>query len=617
MRLPSTLITALHFQATMTSSRAGYVRSAAAAGVSSLLQRFDNSLKRDLNGDSSEESEYPNQQTREVIGAQWVEVGPQPLPSPYLVSVSPAMAATLGLDPQADEASFVRYFAGHVDTFADAQRPWATPYAVSVFGQPIPSPDPFGRGNAYGDGRAVTLGEFTAADGALEQPDAARSSMKWELQLKGSGKTPFSRGGDGRAVLRSSIREYLVSEAMDAMGVPTTRALCLVASKVQYTQRMWYKEGDVGRRDHPPDTLVEERCAITCRAAPSFLRVGHIELWSRRAARGEEGAHEQLQALLEHAMRREFAQIDASLPLRDKLVEVLRSFAERMATLSTEWVRVGYVQGNMNSDNCLLSGRTMDYGPFGFVEAYEPLWSPFTSDMERKFGFERQPVAAQVNVMTLARALLPLFVKLDGDMRGAEELQSIVNDEYATLLTAKLGEMRRRKLGLAAWDEATNDAVWKPLQKLMSESAVDYTIFWRQLSHVSSADAAAAQAGDDDEATKRLAATLAPAFDGGVAAAAGDGWRDWLVSYAARLHSDGRAEAERHSEMRLASPKYVPREWMLREAYVAAEAGDHAPLEELRALFETPYDEHPQLEARYYQRTPPEMRGKGGISFFS
>ena len=176
------------------------------------------------------------------------------------------MAASLGVDPEAEPEAFARYFSGDLDSFPEAQRPWATPYAVSVFGQPIPSPDPFGRGNAYGDGRACSLGEFVGGEGE-----------RWELQLKGSGTTPFSRRGDGRAVLRSSVREYLVSEAMQAMGVPTTRALCLVASKTQYTQRMWYAADDTGRHDHPPDTLVSERCAITCRAAPSFIRVGHIE----------------------------------------------------------------------------------------------------------------------------------------------------------------------------------------------------------------------------------------------------------------------------------------------------------------------------------------------------
>ena len=250
-------------------------------------------------------------------------MGPQALASPYLVSVSPAMAASLGVDPAVEPEAFARYFSGDVDSFPEAQRPWATPYAVSVFGQPIPSPDPFGRGNAYGDGRACSLGEFVIGDGE-----------RWELQLKGSGTTPFSRRGDGRAVLRSSVREYLVSEAMEAMGVPTTRALCLVASKTQYTQRMWYAAADVGRRDHPPDTLIEERCAITCRAAPSFIRVGHIELWARRAAKGEAGAEARLSALLEHALKREFPEVDPGAPLRQRLFGMLRSFADRQAKLA-------------------------------------------------------------------------------------------------------------------------------------------------------------------------------------------------------------------------------------------------------------------------------------------
>ena len=522
------------------------------------------------------------------------------------------MAASLGVDPAVEPEAFARYFSGDVDSFPESQRPWATPYAVSVFGQPIPSPDPFGRGNAYGDGRACSLGEFVNGDGE-----------RWELQLKGSGTTPFSRRGDGRAVLRSSVREYLVSEAMEAMGVPTTRALCLVASKTQYTQRMWYAAADLGRREHPPDTLISERCAITCRAAPSFIRVGHIELWARRAAKGEAGAEARLSALLEHALKREFPEVDPGAPLRQRLFGMLRSFADRQAKLAIAWVRVGYVQGNMNSDNCLLSGRTMDYGPFGFVEDYEPLWSPFTSDMERKFGFERQPLAAQVNVMTLARALLSMFVALDGDQRAAAELQAIVNDEYPALLSTQLGEMRRRKLGLKAWDDATRDGLWERLHSLMEEAKPDYTVFWRQLAafseadiHAAAAAAEGAEGAEDDAARARLVATIAPAFEGGAAAVAGS-WLEWLTEYAARLKADGRPAEERAAEMRATSPKYVPREWMLAEAYTAAEQGDHAPLEELRVLFAAPFDEHPQYEERYYCRTPQDQVQKGGISFMS
>ena len=225
---------------------------------------------------------------------------------------------------------------------------------------------------------------------------------------------------------------------------------------------------------------------------------------------------------------------------------------------------------------------------------------------------------AQVNVMTLARALLATFVALDGDQRAAAELQAIVNDEYPALLSAQLGEMRRRKLGLKAWDDATRDGLWERLHALMEESQPDYTVFWRQLACFSDADAAATAAeGDEGDAARtRLAATIAPAFEGG-AAAVGGSWLAWITEYAARLQADGRPAAERVAEMRATSPKYVPREWMLAEAYTAAEQGDHAPLEELRALFAAPYDEHPHLEGRYYCRTPQAQLQKGGISFMS
>uniref|UniRef100_A0A7S0IW07 Selenoprotein O n=1 Tax=Calcidiscus leptoporus TaxID=127549 RepID=A0A7S0IW07_9EUKA len=531
------------------------------------------------------------------------------------------MAASLELDAAFLRSdAFARFFSGDIDvangepaaaTSAPAAdtgglRGWATPYAVSVFGQPIMAPDPFGRGNGYGDGRAISLGEVLTSAGA-----------RWELQLKGGGTTPFSRGGDGRAVLRSSVREFLVSEAMDALGVPTTRALSLVASRSQYVRRMWYAEDDRGR-DHPPDTMVSERCAITCRAAPSFLRVGHVELHSRRLMRpagpGEtpqDEARAQLEALLAHAIRREFAaEVDAAAPLAERCLQLLRAFVERQAALAVHWLRVGYVQGNMNSDNCLLSGRTMDYGPFGFVEEYTPLWSPFTSDMERKFGFERQPVAAQVNVLTLARALVPLLG--EGDEEAIDKLQSLVQDGYKASVEGKLAEMRRAKLGLSIWDEEARTALWPQLSALMAKSRVDYTILFRQLSYFSSADICA------DDASERLLKKLQCAFYCEAAAAeARDEWLSWIALYTARLQADGRGDAERMAEMQATSPKYIPREWMLVHAYEAAERGDTSVLEELLALFTQPFDEQPHLEEKYYRTTPPEFRKKAGVAFFS
>ena len=493
----------------------------------------------------------------------------------------------------------------------------ATPYAVSVFGSPIFAPDPFGRGNAYGDGRALSLGVAKGRSGRL-----------WELQLKGAGTTPFSRGGDGRAVLRSSVREFLVSEAMHALRVPTTRALSLVESRSETTRRMWYKPDDIGKADHPPYTMVVERCAITCRVAPSFLRVGHFELHSRRSVRKEgEGepsqqvALEDLRALFEHVALVEFSDTagvaDSRLPLGERIVELVREFARRQAHLCSRWLAVGYVQGNMNSDNILLSGRTMDYGPFGFVERYEPLWSPFTSDAERKFGFERQPVAAQVNVMTLARALLPLLAKSVGDghvnqlhQRKIEILQKVVQEEYPAMLETALGETRRSKLGLEIWDEHAAKSLYPQLQQLMARSEIDFTIMWRQLSEVTDSDVAAggdavmariSRAFYSEERRKALSAE----------------WRAWGDMYAARLRSQGRDEEERRSEMRANSPKYVPREWMLAEAYTAAEKDDMSVLNELTQLFKHPYDEQPEFEDRWYRRLPDKMQKKGGISFFS
>ena len=199
------------------------------ASLQTVLGTVDNSLKRTLKPDPNSDKEKPNRKPREIFG-QWVDVEPTALPDPFVVALAPDMAAELGLDPRAtDDPRFARFFSGDMAAARDAGvpiQPWATPYAVSVFGQPIPSPDPFGGGNAYGDGRACSLGEFEGV-----------GASRWELQLKGSGTTPFSRGGDGRAVLRSSIREFLVSEAMHAMGVPTTRALCLVASGSQCVTR--------------------------------------------------------------------------------------------------------------------------------------------------------------------------------------------------------------------------------------------------------------------------------------------------------------------------------------------------------------------------------------------
>ena len=348
-------------------------------GLDSMLTSADDSLVRELAIDPHSEECMPNTSTRQVFSGHYVHVTPTKLEQPYLVAYSPAFAAELGLDGAAClSPRFLQVFSGDTKGAAGDLQPWCTPYAVSVYGQPILAPDTFGTGNAYGDGRAVSLGEWARSSSSSSSNGNGSGvdgdGHRWELQLKGGGTTPFARGHDGRAVLRSSVREFLVSEAMHALGVRTTRALSLVASKLDTVGRAWYPPGysHAGDVTRPPFVMQEERCAITCRAAPSFIRVGHFELYARRAAKGDPDAREQLAELFVHAIRREYPEMDdGTLSNRTaqggidpaKVAGFTRRVMQQLATLSVGWVRTGYVQGNMNSDNCAVGGRTIDYGP--------------------------------------------------------------------------------------------------------------------------------------------------------------------------------------------------------------------------------------------------------------
>lgn len=327
----------------------------------------------------------PNHTARAVKSGHYVMCAPTPLPEPRLVTFSAEMAAELGLSEEACRSdAFKRVFSGDLSE-APQLISFATPYALSIFGQAIPAPDPFG-GYGYGDGRAVSLGEVELASG-----------KRWEFQLKGGGPTPFCRGADGRAVLRSSVREFLASEAMHAFGVSTTRAISLVASNSETVARPWYSNSKVRSMgpcasggvealptirpspprlsaarlhtrlqaadvdDNPqlaaiyammgqgasrdPDMMQEEQCAITTRVAPSFLRVGHFELYARRASRGIEEGRVQLEQLFRHLVSREYAdEVDGEAPLGTQVLSVLDCYAQRLCDMVAGWIRVGYVQ---------------------------------------------------------------------------------------------------------------------------------------------------------------------------------------------------------------------------------------------------------------------------------
>ncbi|CAE8646819.1 unnamed protein product [Polarella glacialis] len=335
--------------------------------------------------------------------------------------------------------------------------------------------------------------------------EVVHEGQRWELQLKGAGRTPFSRQFDGRAVLRSSVREFLASECMHALGVPTTRALSLVASDSERVSRPWYPPPQESskaavRPPHPPSCLVEEKTAVLCRCAPSFLRVGHVELLVMRDSAVsvlEDNSKEkqELEELIWHVVEREYPHLlEKQLAFPDLVATMFEEFVQRQAFLTSEWLRVGYVQGNMNSDNCLLGGRTLDYGPFAFMESFDRDFQPFTSDIFGTYAFARQPLAAKTNAATLASALLAAFGAEGSGIFGGGKLQSRTALRLKGQLQASVEgfsehfrsahrDSCRRKLGLASWDEDTND-LWNDLLDLMQATQADFTVLFRLLSGV-------------------------------------------------------------------------------------------------------------------------------------
>ena len=302
-------------------------------------------------------------------------VTPTPLADPEYVAHSGTFFKELGLsDELAHDEKFRQVFSGDLSAAHEPMRQvgWATGYALSIFGTEYIQNCPFGTGNGYGDGRAISVFE-----GII-------NGQRWEMQLKGGGPTPYCRGADGRAVLRSSVREFLAQDYMHALGVPTSRSLTLYVSKSETVTRPWYSQGS---HSFNPDILVDNPVAISTRVAPSFLRVGQLELFARRvgaAPRKEDrsNAHpkalEELRMIVSHLIEREYkSDINQSLDsadnsFADQLVELAKLFRQRLTSLVANWLRVGYCQGNFNSDNCAAGGFTLDYGPFGFCEIFDP-----------------------------------------------------------------------------------------------------------------------------------------------------------------------------------------------------------------------------------------------------
>ena len=465
----------------------------------------------------------------------YTELRPTPLPSPHWVGTSHSVAQLLGLPEgwhQSEEA--LQALTGN--QVLAGSTPLASVYSGHQFGV---------WAGQLGDGRAILLGELAGGH---------------EIQLKGAGRTPYSRMGDGRAVLRSSIREFLCSEAMHGLGIPTSRALCITGSP-----------GLVRREEL-------ETAAVVTRVAPSFVRFGHFEHF---AANDQE---EQLRTLANYVIDRYYPECrspEATSPWGgNPYAALLHSVSERTAQLMAQWQAVGFCHGVMNTDNMSILGLTLDYGPFQFLDAFVPGHICNHSDHHGRYAYNRQPNIAYWNLFCLAQALLPLIEDQDTALAALESYKTVFPDAFMARM--------HKKLGLTQAQDSS-EALVEPLLQLLAQNAVDYTIFWRRLSH--------AVAEGQFEPVRDLFADRA-AFDA------------WLLSYSELLALEDKALAA--DLMLNSNPKFVLRNHLGEQAIRAAKGGDFSELATLQRLLERPFDEHPGHEA--YADFPPDWASSISIS---
>ncbi|MBT9488334.1 MAG: YdiU family protein [Rubrivivax sp.] len=443
----------------------------------------------------------------------YTSLGADPLPDPHWVAVSDDCAQSLGWPAdwwQRPDWRALEVFSGGAPW--PGMAPLASFYSGHQFGV---------WAGQLGDGRALLLGEVAAPGGSLE------------LQLKGGGLTPYSRMGDGRAVLRSSVREFLCSEAMHALGVPTTRALCLTGSALPVRR----------------ETL--ETAAVVTRVAPSFLRFGHFEHFAHH------DQHAHLQTLVDHTLQHHFPDCNSA-------AEMLATVARRTAELVAHWQAIGFCHGVMNTDNLSMLGLTIDYGPFGFLDAFDPGHVCNHSDHQGRYAYARQPNVAFWNLHALAQALLPVI--------GSSEAALAALEPYRAVFPAAMLGRLRAKLGLAT-EQDDDRTLADDLLKLMAESRADFTITFRRL--------AGFVPGTPNEALRDLFLDRA-AFDA------------WAARYAARLQAEGSVDAERAARMNAVNPAVVLRNHLAEQAIRQAREGDFSEVQRLLKVLQTPFDEPAQ-----------------------
>jgi len=498
--------------------------------------------------------------------AAYTEVAPTPVVRPQLLAWSDDLAESLGLVRPPVTGPAVDILAGNA--LAPGMRPYAARYGGHQFGH---------WAGQLGDGRAITLGELVTA-----------RSGRQELQLKGAGMTPYSRHADGRAVLRSSLREFLCSEAMHALGVPTTRALSLVATGETVVRDMFY--------DGNPQP---EPGAIVCRVAPSFIRFGNFEIHSA----SEELAL--LRTLADHVIRTHYPEFDPTHP--HLYARWFAEVARRTAVMVAHWMRVGFVHGVMNTDNMSILGLTIDYGPYGWLEGYDPNWTPNTTDAAgRRYAYGRQPQIGLWNLARLAGALVPLV----GDEAPLQEGLELYRDTY----TATWRGMLAAKLGLETLGREGDEALTDELFALLAAVETDMPIFFRELADCVTDDSAQSLPMTGEGLPQPLAAALyaAPLLSGDLLAR----WQAWFARWQSRGIATGLTASQRRDRMNSVNPRYLPRNYLAQQAIDAASAGNLEPLHELLEVVRRPYDLQPGRES-YAARRPEWARHRAGCSALS
>ena len=526
---------------------------------------FDNTFVRRLPADP-----ILKNHRRQVFGAAYSRVDPTAVAAPKLLAYSREMAETLGLDDAAmTSESMVEVLGGN--RVAQGMEPYAACYGGHQFGH---------WAGQLGDGRAITLGETVSAIG-----------QRWELQLKGAGPTPYSRSADGRAVVRSSVREFLCSEAMHHLGVPTTRALSLVSTGDVVVRDMFY---DGNPRPEPG--------AVVCRVAPSFLRLGNFEIFASRQD------HDNLKRLADYALEHHFPELwrqSNGEPTASTYVDWLAEICRRTAEMVVHWQRVGFVHGVMNTDNLSILGLTIDYGPYGWLDVFDPNWTPNTTDAQgRRYRFGYQPQIAHWNLVRFAEAIHPL-------VNEVEPLEEALGT-YEKTFAEGYESMMAQKLGLQDWKSDDQDLLAE-LHAFLALVETDMTLFFRRLAEVP----AEAEAPEDLSPEDLMAPLHDAYYDPDAHDKASNRRIDaWLRSYIRRVLQDGRPDVERREAMHRVNPKYVLRNYLAQLAIDPAEEGDGSMVQELLEVMRRPYDEQPEHE-EYAKKRPEWARHRPGCSMLS